>query len=188
MKKLIVCAAFLLCFSVVATAQDVRPIEVFGGYSYAQFEGVNPGEDFGIHLNGWNASLTLNINHWAGFVSDFGGVYRDVPPLTQKYKIHTVLFGPKFTARMDRVSPFAQILIGPTNLNVIDDRLDQEDYSSSDFSLSLGGGLDFKVNDLLAIRLAQLEYWGVRDGESGDFTYNFRYSGGVVIRFTLDQF
>ena len=188
MKKIFVWVAFFLGFSAVATAEDTRPIEIFGGYSYAQFNGVNPGEDFDVHLNGWNASLTLNINNWAGFVSDFGGVYRSVPEYHQQFKIHSILFGPKFTARTGRISPFAQILFGPANLNVIDLRIDQEDYSSSDFSISVGGGLDVKVNDFISVRPAQLEYWGIRDGESGGFTYNIRYSGGIVFKVTLDQF
>jgi len=188
MKKLFVSLTFFLGFSVMATAQDRRPIEIFGGYSYAQFNGANPGENFDLHMNGWTASLTLNKNNWVGFVSNFSGIYKTVPQLSQQFKIHSILFGPKFTARMDRVSPFAQVLFGPANLNVIDLRIDQEDYSSSDFSMSVGGGVDLKVNDLLAIRLAQVEYLGIRDGESGDFTYNFRYSGGIVFRVTLDQF
>lgn len=188
MKKLVVWVTLFWGFSVTAIAQDTRPIEIFGGYSYAQFNGVNPGENFDIHLNGWNASMTLNINNWAGFVADFGGIYRSVPQYRQQFKLHSILFGPKFTAHLNRVSPFAQILFGPANLSVIDLRVDQEDYSSSDFSMSVGGGLDLKVNDLIAIRLAKLEYWGIRDGTSEDFTYNFRYSGGVVIRLTLDQF
>ncbi|MEJ2109194.1 MAG: outer membrane beta-barrel protein [Acidobacteriota bacterium] len=188
MKRIFVCAALFLSLSAVAIAEDARPIEIFGGYSYAQFNGANPGENLDIHLHGWNASLTININNWAGFVSDFGGVYRSVPEYRQQFKIHSILFGPKFTARTGRVSPFAQILFGPANLNVIDLRTDQEDYSSSDFSMSVGGGLDVRINDFIAVRPAQVEYWGIRDGESGNFTYNFRYSGGIVFRVTLDQF
>jgi hypothetical protein len=188
MKKLIVLLMFFWGFSVMANAQDVRPIEIFGGYSYAYFNGVNPGDNYDIDMNGWIASLTINKNSWVGFVANFGGIYKTVPETAQKFKIHNMLFGPKFTARMGKVSPFAQILLGTANLNVIDLRSEQEDYCSRDFSMSLGGGMDLKLNNLLDIRLAQVEYYGIRDGESGEFIYNFSYSGGIVFKVTLDQF
>lgn len=48
------------------------------------------------------------------------------------------------------------------------------------FAFALGGGLDVKVNDNFAIRVAQVDYLGDKlGGQTGN---NFRYSAGIVIR------
>jgi len=56
-----------------------------------------------------------------------------------------------------------------------------EEGSGYAFAYALGGGLDIKVNDNFAIRLAQLDYLGARVG--GEGLNSLRYSVGIVIRF-----
>jgi hypothetical protein len=48
------------------------------------------------------------------------------------------------------------------------------------FSYALGGGLDVKVHNNFAIRVAQLDFLQARAG--GEGLNNFRFSVGVVIR------
>jgi hypothetical protein len=52
------------------------------------------------------------------------------------------------------------------------------------FAFALGGGLDVKVNDNFAIRVAQIDYLRDKLGDQlGSHTgNNFRYSAGIVIR------
>lgn len=58
----------LVFFFVVAVsigvAQAAPRAEIFGGYQYTHFDG-------GPNANGWNASLTGNVNSWFGITADF---------------------------------------------------------------------------------------------------------------------
>ena len=49
------------------------------------------------------------------------------------------------------------------------------------FAMALGGGVDWKANDRIAIRLAQGDYLLTRFGSTSQ--HNFRLSTGVVFRF-----
>ena len=53
--------------------------------------------------------------------------------------------------------------------------------SDSGFSWALGGGVDYKFLPHIAIRVGQFDF--LQTHISGDSQNNFRYSGGVVVRF-----
>ena len=77
MQRLLLLAALLVLAPAVASAQDETPeVEVFGGYSYlnadADFHGI---QDDRANLNGWEGSITYNVNRWFGVEADFGGHY-----------------------------------------------------------------------------------------------------------------
>ena len=49
------------------------------------------------------------------------------------------------------------------------------------FAASVGGGLDVRVAERVAIRAAQLDYYPFRTSEGGGLTFNnFRFGAGVV--------
>jgi hypothetical protein len=65
---------------------------------------------------------------------------------------------------------------------------DHEKYTRSDdmngFAVSAGGGLDFKLNNALAVQIAKLEYshaW-LRPMNGMDFSSGLRFSTGIVLR------
>ena len=64
MKKLLLVAVLLLGFSVMAVAQDTPVVEIFGGYSY--FRPDTQEDDFDLNMHGWNASVAINGNKYAG--------------------------------------------------------------------------------------------------------------------------
>ncbi len=65
--------------------------------------------------------------------------------------------------------------------------------SQNAFALSLGGGLDVRVHDVISIRPVQAEYlltrfdegfaMGLPPSGSGSQQHNFRYSAGILFRF-----
>ena len=55
MHKLLT-VTILLFLASLAVAQDFPKAEIFGGYQFSRQNSSN--------LNGWNASLTGNFNHW----------------------------------------------------------------------------------------------------------------------------
>lgn len=180
MKKLVLAAVFLLGFSAIATAQDAPAIEVFGGYS---FVGVDTSTAFsdsnapGLNLNGWNGSIAINGNRWAGFVADLGGVYGSIEDVD--IRIHTVMFGPRVTVRKGQITPYIQALFGYARLGAEDQ---EGDYTENDFAMAFGGGVDINVSDSIAIRAAQLEYFTTKTGLTGDFADHVRFSAGVVFK------
>ena len=86
-----------------AMAQEVPKAEVFGGYSWA-----------GGNFHGWNASLTGNITKRFSIVADLSGHYgseSDGSVLIQQ-DAHSFLFGPRFSFRRKRFTPFVYALSG----------------------------------------------------------------------------
>lgn len=90
----VVCVAVLLAWSMPILAQSTPQAEVFGGFSYLNYEGISinlpsgtetistglvqtPNVNFSprLDLYGWNGSATANLLPWFGITTDFGGDY-----------------------------------------------------------------------------------------------------------------
>jgi len=198
-----------LTFAGAAGAQDFPQAEVFGGYSYASFSSVANGQGRS-NLNGWNGSLAVNLNHWFGLVSDFGGHYGSwsgtiiplpllcVPAgcssatISESDKYHTFLFGPQFSLRKDRATPFVHALFGGAHFNRSGTETIQFippgppaaqipfSTSTNSFSFAGGGGVDYKFTDSLSWRI-QADYLQI--GIPGRTLNNVRASTGVVFHF-----
>src|SRR5260370_42506176 len=106
--SLIVVAGLL---SLPLMAADYPKAEIFGGYQYLRVNDVF-GTGFGFNANGWEASLTGNVNQWLGVTGDFGGVFKSVmgadlhiytygvgPPINFN---HSTLFNPSLPALFAR--------------------------------------------------------------------------------------
>lgn len=149
-------------FSLPVSAQDYPKGELFGGY---QFIHVNPD----INANGWNASITGNANRWFGVTADFSGAYKNGG------KFHTLMAGPVFSLRKsDKVTPFAHVLVGAA--------VASGGGTATAFATAVGGGLDVKVNEHVAVRLVQADWLLFHSGGSTD-KKNARVSAGIVFRF-----
>jgi len=160
----------LLCFVLVGLAYAQVPTSgnVFFGYSYLSSQ-VVPGNN--INLNGWNGSLEGKIFPFVGLVADLDGHYGS--GLSQ----HDFLFGPRVSVSVAKLRPFAHALIGVSHIS---DNSDGISTSSTSFADALGGGLDYKVARIFAIRIQ------ADDLQSRSFSRtqnNFRLSTGLVFRF-----
>jgi opacity protein-like surface antigen len=207
---------------VLASAQDKTPeVEVFGGYSYlrADEDLIGIGDD-NESLHGWNGSIAYSLNDWFGVEADFAGHYgsdRTTRIITPAFdplpgfptvgfdfdadaRQHTFLFGPRVTARGDRVTGFGHALFGGANIHreirttpVTPvppgiNPLSIEDSETS-FAMAVGGGIDINVSDHVAIRAIQADYLMTRYedersfGSGADSQHNARFSVGIVFRF-----
>lgn len=178
MRKMFVLVALLVLFSGAAMAQDHPKAELFGGYSFAR---INPGEGVsGENFpGGWHASIAGNVNNWFGVAGDFSGHYKSISGV--KVNTHTFMFGPRFSYRKnEKVTPFAHVQFGGA-------RIGGAGISESAFAMSFGGGVDAKINDKVAFRVAQFDYILTRfDGPVTGTTqnqHNLRFSTGIVFRF-----
>ncbi len=212
--KSIVCLVLLSVMSLYAAAQDHPKAELFAGYSALITESEEDAIVIGTDrysvkretgfLNGWNASLAYNPTKWLGFVGDFSGHYGSIDSTVSipgqsatiglKTHVHTLLFGPQFSARHDSYTAFARVLVGAA---ILDQSISVLGISASGgqsgFAFAAGGGFDVKINDRISWRAVQADYIRMRFGEPkliingqklSDATSinTFRISSGFVFR------
>jgi opacity protein-like surface antigen len=185
--KIRVLVLLILGLSPVAWAQEAPKVEVFGGYSYLNFDVTNLTAGIlndRLSAHGWEASASFSVNNWFGVEGDFSGHYRTtcegVSGLTCKDL--SFMGGPRFTYRKDRYTAFAHGLFGGDNGS---GSLEGFSLSDTPFALAVGGGVDYAVSPRIAIRFAQFDYFMTRHALNlGASTQNnFRVSAGVVFRF-----
>jgi len=184
MRKLLMGVALIFLIPLGAWAQQEFPkAEIFGGYSYFRVEPE------GYNLNGWNASVTGNVTSWFGIEGDFSGHYGKpkedgivIPGVN--LNSHTIMGGPKITARNGNFAPFAHFLIG---LNRARSSYDGDVSSNIALSTVIGGGFDISINKNVAIRAFQMDYLMTRFDTNDDGIHerqhNFRFSTGIVFKF-----
>jgi len=193
MKKLSLLTLLLvLCLPLAASAQEEAPkVEMFGGYSFLR---VNPGQGAdGVSAHGFNTSLAGNITKNIGVVGEFSRFTKSAnisdiinDPIFGSFearaRVSTFMFGPRFTLRGGNAEPFVHALFGGAHgkFEASAGGLSEE-VSGVAFAYALGGGLDIKVHDNFAIRIAQLDYIQAR--VAGEGLNNLRYSAGIVLRF-----
>jgi hypothetical protein len=181
-RKLIAFLAFfaLSCaLSSVATAQ-VPKGNIFVGYSYGSAD-LNSNNR--SNLNGWEGSLEGKVLPWVGIVADFNGLYgtNNFPSSSQIFHVdareHNFLFGPRVSASIGKLRPFAHALFGAGHVSV-----STQGYSASDtaFATALGGGLDYRLIHGLAWRF-QGDYLQTRF--FGNTQNNGRFATGIVLNF-----
>jgi opacity protein-like surface antigen len=172
----------LIILPVMAVAQKA---EVFGGYQYFHASSGVSGVD-GINLNGWNIAGTAFFHHYLGVTADFSGAYATptVTGFAVSTHIYTYMFGPELrAANKSRIVPFAHVLFGGAHISASSNLGGgiTASGSNSGFAWAAGGGLDYKALPHIALRVGQFDFLQTHIG--GDTENNFRYSGGVVIRF-----
>jgi opacity protein-like surface antigen len=192
MSRLLLVALFLL-LPATLPAQEAPKAELSAGYSFANLQLLGTDRP---NAHGWNASVSVNLNRWFGLVTEFGGLYGASTsrtfafiPVVETFdaKAHTFLFGPRFTLRKEKFSPFAHVLLGGARLNsTITNFFPSSGFtsrfssSSFNFALALGGGMDYKFRDRWAWRV-QTDY--LQSGFFGATQNNFRLSTGPVFYF-----
>jgi hypothetical protein len=174
MRKLIVLGLLLgmSCFTAFAQESQMAPkAEIFGGYQYTRFDG-------GLNANGWNSSVTGNLNNWFGVAADFSGAYKSQSGASLHN--YTYTFGPVVSYRHNQsFTPFAHFLAGGFHASVSSTGVSASD---SGFAMMFGGGVDVKVSRRLALRAVQLDWLSLRsNGVSNN--NNMRLSTGILLRY-----
>lgn len=164
----------LVCLTFVPVmSQEAPSVEVFGGYSWA-----------GGNFHGWSSSVTVNITKGFGITAEFNGQYghEDVGQIRINQDAHSFLVGPRYAFRGKRFTPFVYGLLGATRFKesatIAGQKLSATDTG---FSSAVGGGLDVRVNDRVAIRAFQIDYF--RPNFFGEAHNRGRLAFGVVLSF-----
>ena len=184
-------------------------VELFLGYSYWRALPISTGNRI-ESMNGGSTSLAYNLNRHIGLVADFGGFKVDSlqfinggPGFTPSRvvdaegNVFTLMFGPRVSFRNHgRLTPFLQILGGVAHADEVTlDGCNVPIFACTPlpietvFTMTGGGGLDYRLNHRFALRLFQAEYLLTRfrdpssvTGETG-WQSNMRLSAGIVFRF-----
>ena len=174
MRRLLCLVGVVLVFALSAAAQNAPKAEVAFGYSYVR---ANAG-GAGFNLHGGSGSVAGNLNDWFGIVADVGGYKITGLPSGVSGNVFTYLFGPRISYRKhERVTPFVQALFGGARIS---GSALGTSGSENAFAMTVGGGIDAKVNANVAIRIVQAEYLLTRFG--GERQNNARISAGIVFR------
>jgi hypothetical protein len=145
--------------------------DVFGGYSYTH------AGDAG--LNGWELSGSIPFRGRLRLAADLSGHYGSFAGANLGQL--SVLVGPRMAWHFNRVSPFAQILVGAVRNST---KLDLPDVTLSESNIhlgtTLGGGVDYRLSRRWAAR-AQAELLFLR--ADGGWDTDPRLALGAVYRF-----
>lgn len=180
MKRILGLFALLAFSTVPAMAQlDATPkLEVGGGY---MFRSYNAQFSPRINENGWFATADYNFARWIGVDADFDGGYTS----SGGVGIHqyTYLFGPQiYPMGHRRLTPFVHALFGASTFQLPDVSI-----TDTAFAFALGGGVDWRATQHIAVRLGQFDYEQTRNfggGESGSPNQNnFKLKAGVIFTF-----
>ncbi|HYL92042.1 MAG TPA: outer membrane beta-barrel protein [Alphaproteobacteria bacterium] len=186
MKKLVIVCAVLAAFSIAAGAQDYPKVEVFGGYVFNHYNL----DKVGFNLNGGTGSISYNPTQTLGLVADIS-VYHGNP----KFGIAELdttrvsyLFGPKLAMRSNpKFTPYVHSLFGSVHESVTVKFPGVPSFpaeTDNAFGMALGGGVDVKVHNNIAIRVAQVEYVFTKFRDAVDnHQSGVRISTGIVFRF-----
>ncbi len=177
-----------------AYAQQFPRWEVFTGFSYAH---VNLGEQtgtfqptdknyYGIHVNGsFNPRTYLRVILCDFSVQIGGTAAANLLPGKADVRTSQVLFGPEFIRRSRKSAAFAHALIGVTNTRLVGTiggvDVIPDIANRTNLAFGVGGGVDFHLTHLLALRAIQADYIPTR--LSGSWESDFRATTGIVFTF-----
>ncbi|HEV2399735.1 MAG TPA: outer membrane beta-barrel protein [Candidatus Sulfotelmatobacter sp.] len=184
MRKTAVIAFGILLCSTFVVAQIPTSGNIFVGYS---FENTNWS---GLYtplnrpnLNGWGASLEGKVFPHLGIVTDFSNRYGSqnftLPSQNVNVTGHEweILFGPRLSVPVGKFTPFAEAMAGVAHIH---NGGSVPSSSNTSFGTALGGGLDYRLIRLVAVRI-EADYLGTRFFNT---TQNaLRLQTGIVIRF-----
>jgi opacity protein-like surface antigen len=172
---------------------------VFFGYSYINstpltFAGISTRQG----LNGWDGSFEAKVVPFIGIVADVSGHYGSqnlpiaagtcaigvvCPPLTANAHVQYFLFGPRVSANFGKIRPFGEFLVGAGHVKASMTSNLPDNFPippDTTFATAVGGGLDYKIIRLIAVRF-QGDY--IRTSFFGTNQNSVRLSTGVVVRF-----
>jgi outer membrane protein OmpA-like peptidoglycan-associated protein len=189
---------YLAPFVPTQTATDSKPsdgsvlypkVDLFMGYSFVRFN-TNEGVKENFDWHGATGAIAGNVNRWFGLVADFGVYTIKGLPANTSGKAYTVLFGPQFSHRGQRWTPFGHVLFGAAHLWDIQvvpptsSAFFNHSFSANGFATALGGGLDLNFNKVVSLRVFQGEFLITKFHDGFDNSQNnVRASAGLVFHF-----
>ncbi|HYX54011.1 MAG TPA: PKD domain-containing protein, partial [Candidatus Limnocylindrales bacterium] len=170
--------------------EDFPRVELFGGYSYIRLnvKGLTPALNQNFNNHGGTGAVALNVNRWFGLVADFGAYRVSDLPSGVSGSQYTFLFGPQFSFRHERWTPFLHALFGAdrvaSKVTGTNTGFFNSTFNENKFAMALGGGFDLNLGKHLAWRVVQAEYLLTKFVDANNNQQNnIRAATGLVVRF-----
>jgi len=216
MRKSISVVSLALLIALAAAAQDTPIVETYVGYTYTRANSATNVPAFSLNGGGGQVAVNFNhwigfvMDMGAVHNGNISGYNTDTT-------ISNYLFGPRVSLRYSRLRPYAQILWGgghigtstrvtlatppvglpqppifiPGEGNVPtrpgDSVTARLNASQTAFAMTLGGGLDLKINKWVSFRPVGLDYYLTRfqnlRSQADNNQHNLRYSTGFNFTF-----
>lgn len=152
------------------------PVEVSGGYALAR----DPRDEVTLPT-GWVAGAAIGVTSWFAIVGDVSGQDTTVALLASdaRIRVHTVMGGVRASARIGRLTEFAQVLTGVV-------RASGSAFGSTTVGHSLGIqpgiGVDYPLTPRVAAR-AGLDVRLIRSqSDTTNSGYQYRFTAGLAYR------
>jgi hypothetical protein len=210
MRKVFAALAMVLCFTFIAAAQDIPRMETFLGFTFVRWSSGTNAPSFNSY--GGSGQFVYNIGKHLSAVADLGAVHNGyMNDLPIDNTVSSFLFGPRLTLNYGpRMRPYIQVLWGVAHLasstrfdalvlasyrylNITDPlppglpvnvRLSANDTA---FAMTVGGGLDFRINRHVSLRPVAMDYYLTRFQNfrtlGDDSQGNLRITTGVNFTF-----
>ncbi|HUA01884.1 MAG TPA: outer membrane beta-barrel protein [Candidatus Aquilonibacter sp.] len=186
MKKLLGILALAALAAIPAKAQswDTRG-EVGGGYTFRMwnFDGSQ------YNSNGWNATVSYDVNRWLTAAADFDGTYSNQGENGSGW-LETFMGGPRiYPIGHHKISPFVHALFGGDHASIsvpdCDDEGDSCKYSDTTFAFEAGGGIDLNLTRHIAVRAIEADWEDTRvfGGFEIPAQNNFKYKAAILFKF-----
>jgi outer membrane protein OmpA-like peptidoglycan-associated protein len=169
-----------------ARGEHTPAVELALGYVYTSFK--PPGSRH--NMNGGIGSITGNVNNWFGLTAEVTGSTIGGLPSGTDGTFYTYLFGPTFSRRSERVTPFLHGLFGAGRLNIDAPATVPagsflvSTFHQNAFAMALGGGFDVNLGHRLSWRIVEADYLLTKftDGRNNDQN-NFRANTSLILKF-----
>jgi opacity protein-like surface antigen len=180
MRKLSFLGGLVLFAAVPAMAQEYNKWEAGGGYTYIRLDAGAAGTR---DCHGGGGTAAVNLNSWLGGAAEVSGC--KVTGLASGVSASAVsyLFGPRVTyRRYSRFEPFGEFLFGGAHDSISVSGVGST--TDNAFAFAIGGGVDYKFSDRIAIRLGQADYLYTKFGNN-THQNNARIQAGIIFRFGI---
>jgi len=190
MKLRTIILGAIVTSGIAAYAQEATTPRLETGLNYTLTYNNSGGSLGSYTTNGGSGFVEYNLNHAVGLVADLGANYTGtVNGVPIDNTTFTYLFGPRFNWRTSRVTLYMQTLVGGARFsNAFDpgSPAPSQGISENTFAAAIGGGVDVRLTDHIAIKPIQLEYLMTQLPSTfvnvNQVQNNMRYSAGVVFR------
>lgn len=160
-----------------AAAQSPASLDLFGGYAFIR----DPRSDANLP-KGWVAGGAASITEWLALTAEAGGNMKTVAAFGSEIRlgVFSVMAGPRASARIGRLTEFAQVLVGAVHASGSAFGITT---TSTEVGVQPGVGADYPLTRRLAGRV-QIDARFTR-GKPDETTpgYQFRAVTGLVYRF-----
>jgi outer membrane protein OmpA-like peptidoglycan-associated protein/opacity protein-like surface antigen len=168
-----------------AKVSEVPRFDVAVGYDFSRAN-APPSNCNCFSLEGGFVTAGMHINNWLSVDGQFSGTHAsDISVLGQDLTLTTYTFGPRFSYRKHRLTPYGQVLVGAAHgSDSYFPSATSSSTSATSFAVSAGGGLDIDLTSRFAIRAIDAQYLKTSFPNGTDNSQNHLMIGaGIVIKF-----